>query len=209
MDAAQSISYQPISVKTLGCDFLAFSAHKLFGPEGVGVLYARSDLWDQMDIYSGGGGIVSEVSFDHVSFISGSQKFEPGTPNIGAVIAFSEAIDFFRTIDYKDIQNHEKNLITLCYEGLKEMGEFQLLGDIQYKKNILCFHFESTNSSDIGVLIDQMGIAIRTGHHCAYPLMAHFSLNNALRASFSIYNSEQDVYRFIESLKYCREILNG
>lgn len=209
VDAAQSVSYKPICVKTLGCDFLAFSAHKLFGPEGVGVLYGDSDLWDQMDLYKSGGGVISHVSFDHVDFISGPQRFEAGTPAIGPVIAFAEALDFFKTLDYKDIQSHESHLMNMCYKGLKDIKGFQLLGDIELKKNILSFNFKDINPLDLGTLLDQRGIAVRTGPQCAHPLIKSFSLDSVLRASFSIYNQEQDVHHFIEGIKYCQEILSG
>lgn len=209
IDAAQSISYLPISVQDLDCDFLAFSSHKIFGPEGLGFLYGKEELLNEMGYYRGGGSMISNVTFSDITFLPSPQKYEAGTPNIGAVIAFSEALNFFESLNYQEIHQHEKKLLKLCYEELKTMSGFQLHGDIDLKENILSFSFEGIHPADLGSLLDQMGVAVRVGHHCTQPIMRGLGISASVRASFSVYNDERDCLRFIESIKKSKEMLDG
>lgn len=208
IDAAQSVSYLPIDVKALDCDFLAFSAHKLFGPEGLGFLYGRLEVLDQMPEYRGGGSMISHVSFDNITYLPSPQKFEAGTPNIGAIIAFAESLKFFKSLNYDDIQKHEHQLLEYCVQKLSDMPGFAPLGNVKNKKNILSFNMGTVHPADIGSIVDQMGVAIRIGHHCTQPLMQKLNLKACLRASFSIYNDTEDCDRFINALAKALEMLN-
>ncbi len=208
LDAAQSVSYLPLDVQKLDCDFLTFSAHKLFGPEGLGLLYGRFDLLEKLDVYRGGGSMISKVSFDDITFLPPPQKFEAGTPNIGAVIAFSESLKFFTSLSFDDIQKHEDMLLKRCLEGLAVYPGFLPLGAVKNKKNILSFNFKGLHPSDMGSIIDQMGVAIRVGHHCTQPLMNKMDVTASMRASFSIYNTVEDCDRFINAVKKAMELLN-
>lgn len=208
LDAAQSVSYMPLDVQSLDCDFLTFSAHKLFGPEGLGFLYGKLEILNQMPEYRGGGSMISEVSFDKITFLPSPQKFEAGTPNIGAVIAFAESLNFFRKLDYAEIQKHEAELLSYCYSRLSEIKTFKILGAFEHKKNILSFNLEGVHPADIGSIVDQMGVAIRVGHHCTQPLMSKMDLNSSMRASFSIYNNMEDCDQFINAILKAQEMLN-
>lgn len=207
VDAAQSISYSKIDVKALDCDFLCFSAHKLFGPEGLGFLYGRVEILDQMPEYRGGGSMISEVKFDQINYLPSPQKFEAGTPNIGAVIAFSESLKFFRALNYDQIHNHESELLNYCATRLSELPGFTPLGAVKFKKNILSFNLKGIHPADIGSIIDQMGVAIRVGHHCTQPIMRRMAVNATLRASFSIYNNLEDCDRFLSAVIKAQEML--
>lgn len=208
LDAAQSVSFLPLDVHQLKCDFLTFSAHKLFGPEGLGFLYGKYELLEKLDIYRGGGSMISKVDFNQITFLPSPQKFEAGTPNIGAVIAFAESLKFFLNLGYKNIQDHETKLMEYCIEGLSGIEGFSPLGDVKFKKNILSFNIEGLHPADVGSIIDQMGVAIRVGHHCTQPLMSKLKISSSLRASFSIYNNIEDCDRLISAVKKAKELLN-
>ncbi|MCO5112889.1 MAG: SufS family cysteine desulfurase [Bdellovibrionaceae bacterium] len=207
VDAAQSVSFVSLSVQEIGCDFLCFSSHKLFGPEGLGVLYGRKDLLNSMGYYRGGGSMISSVSFDEIQFLPAPQKFEAGTPSIGAVIALRTAIDFFNEIPKDELQSHERSLVHTTHEMLSEIPGYQPLGDVSFKHNILSFNIDGCHPADLGALIDEMGVAVRVGHHCTQPIMDKMGVSATLRASFSIYNNGQDCLAFVEALKKAREML--
>ncbi len=208
LDAAQSVSYLPLDVQKLYCDFLTFSAHKLFGPEGLGFLFGKYDVLKDLGLYRGGGSMISKVGFDEITFLPPPQKYEAGTPNIGAVIAFKESLEFFMNLSYEDLQNHEAKLIKYCVEGLSQVAGFKPLGHTKHKKNILSFNLEGLHPADIGSIVDQMGVAIRVGHHCTQPLMTKMNISGSLRASFSIYNNLEDCDRLINAVKKAEELLN-
>lgn len=208
LDAAQSVSFLPLDVYQLKCDFLTFSTHKLFGPEGLGFLYGKYELLEKLNIYRGGGSMISKVDFNEITFLPPPQKFEAGTPNIGAVIAFAESLKFFLNLGYQNIQDHEINLMKYCIEGLSDIEGFKPLGDVQFKKNILSFNIEGLHPADVGSIVDQMGVAIRVGHHCTQPLMSKLNISSSLRASFSIYNNIEDCDRLIRAVKKAKELLN-
>ncbi len=208
VDAAQSVSYMALDVKKLECDFLTFSAHKLFGPEGLGLLYGRLDILNQMPEYRGGGSMISHVDFQEITYLPSPQKFEAGTPNIGAVITFLESLNFFTKLSYVEIQKHENQLLKYCLNKLTEIKGFTPLGDLTLKKNIISFNLKGLHPSDIGSIMDQMGVAVRVGHHCTQPLMRKLDLTSSIRASFSIYNNIEDCDRFINALLKAQEMLN-
>lgn len=208
IDAAQSVSYLRLSVKDLGCDFLCFSSHKLFGPEGLGVLFGRQELLNSIGYFKGGGSMIASVKFDEIRFLPSPQKFEAGTPSIGAVIAFAEALRFFTDLDLPKVHSHEKSLLLTAHEMLLEsVPGYAPMGDIDLKQNILSFNVEGCHPSDLGALIDEMGIAVRVGHHCTQPIMDKMGVSATMRASFSVYNNGQDCRSFVEALKKAREML--
>lgn len=208
VDAAQSVSFMPIDVKALDCDFLTFSSHKLFGPEGLGFLYGKIEILDQMPEYRGGGSMISSVEFDKITYLSSPQKFEAGTPNIGAVIAFAESLKFFLSIGYDNLQKHEHSLLEYCVEKLSKLPGFKPVGAIENKKNILSFNMGQIHPADIGSIVDQMGVAIRVGHHCTQPLLRKMSLTASIRASFSVYNNFDDCDRFVSAVEKAVRMLN-
>ncbi len=208
VDAAQSVSYLPIDVNNLDCDFLTFSAHKLFGPEGLGVLFGKVEVLDSMPEFRGGGSMISNVDFDKITYLPTPQKFEAGTPNIGAVIAFSESLKFFQNLSYDELQAHEAELMSYCISKLRDLSGFTPLGSLEPKKNIITFNLANTHPADIGSIVDQLGVAIRVGHHCTQPIMTKMDLNASIRASFSIYNDFDDCDRFINAIKKAQEMLN-
>jgi cysteine desulfurase / selenocysteine lyase len=208
IDAAQSVSYLPIDVQNLECDFLTFSAHKLFGPEGLGILYGRAEVLELMPEYRGGGSMISKVSFDNISYLPAPQKFEAGTPNIGAVLAFDESLKFFRSLEYSEIQKHEMELLDYTVLKLSDVSGFTAVGSVKNKKNILSFNVGSIHPADIGSIVDQMGVAIRVGHHCTQPLLSQMGLTSSLRASFSIYNNLEDCDRLVSAVIKAQEMLN-
>ena len=208
IDGAQAVSCLPINVKEIGCDFFAFSAHKLFGPFGVGILWGKGEVLDTLAPYQKGGGMISQVDLSKSTYLSPPHRFEAGTPNISGVVAFQSALEYFTQMDLKNVLRHESDLVQRAYEGLKKMGSVRFIGDPYRQINLISFVMEGIHSEDMGSLIDQQGVAIRVGHHCAQPLMKRFGLTGTLRASFSIYNNHEDVDVFLQSVKKAKELLS-
>jgi cysteine desulfurase/selenocysteine lyase len=207
VDAAQAAPHTTLDVQALDCDFLALSGHKVFGPTGVGVLYGKKDLLEQMPPYQGGGAMIKKVSFEETTFAPLPEKFEAGTPHIAGIIAFKAAIDFVREIGLDQIAKREKSLGDMTYQMLQDIEGIRVLGPNHHKSAVYSFLTEGAHPHDIGMLLDQQGIAIRTGHHCTQPLMRFFDTNATSRASFSLYNNEEDIERFIQALKKAKELL--
>lgn len=207
VDAAQSVSWTDVSVKDIGCDFLVFSSHKIFGPEGLGVLFGRQELLDQIGFYKGGGSMISKVTFPEITFLKSPQKFEAGTPAIGPAIALKTALDFFSELPQPQVRQHETELLRLTDSLLQSIPGYTPMGDVSYKNNILSFNIKGIHASDIGSLIDEMGVAVRVGHHCTQPLLAKMGENATIRASFSIYNNAEDCHILIKAVKKAVELL--
>lgn len=214
VDAAQSVTFLPIDVQDLGCDFLVFSGHKMYGPFGVGVLFGRRELLEEMPPYRTGGSMISRVSESKTTFLPPPQKFEAGTPNISAVIGLASAIDFILQVGIKKIQKHEAELLHKTIQSLEEkrlrLPAFQglrFIGESESRTNILSFVIDGVHTSDIGQVLDQQGIALRTGHHCAQPLMDRFAVTGTVRISFGVYNSIEDVDILVSALQKALEIL--
>lgn len=200
IDAAQAAPHLKIDVRELGCDFLAFSSHKMYGPTGVGVLYGKRALLEEMPPYQGGGEMIKDVSFEETTFNEIPYKFEAGTPNIGDVIAFKSAMDFIADLGYEEIQSHENELLERATHSIKGIEGLSLVGQAREKASVLSFLIKGIHPYDIGQLLDARGIAVRTGHHCTQPLMDFFGVEGTIRASFAIYNTTQEVDFFSESL---------
>jgi cysteine desulfurase/selenocysteine lyase len=202
LDGAQAAAHVDIDVQELDCDFYAFSAHKLFGPTGVGVLYGKRKHLEVMDAYQGGGEMIKEVTFEKTTYNDIPYKFEAGTPNIADVVAFREAIRFVNGIGKKeDILKHEQELLYAATEKLKTIPGLRVVGEAREKIGVLSFTLEGLHHFDAGMMLDARGIAVRTGHHCTQPLMDRFGIDGTIRASFSIYNTLEEVSIFADSLK--------
>ncbi len=193
IDAAQSVSHFKVDVQALDCDFLAFSAHKLYGPTGLGVLYGKRELLEAMPPYQGGGEMIKEVSFEKTTFNEIPFKFEAGTPNIGDVIAFKKSIEFVNSLGKDLIVDHETELLIYATESLKTIKGVIPVGTAANKVSVLSFNINGMHPFDVGMMLDANGIAVRTGHHCTQPLMKRFGIEGTVRASFSVYNSKSEV----------------
>ncbi|MFL0801598.1 MAG: cysteine desulfurase [Agarilytica sp.] len=201
VDGAQAVAHFPVDVQALGCDFYVFSGHKLYAPTGVGVLWGKEALLNEMPPYHYGGEMIEAVSFSGTTFNRLPYKFEAGTPNICGAIGLAAAIDYVESFDRDAVQAHEQAILEYA---IKKASEFPGLVRVGYSKNatgVLSFVVEGTHPADIGMLLDQQGVAVRTGHHCAQPLMERFKVPGTVRASFSMYNTKQDVDRLFEALK--------
>ncbi|RVU26455.1 cysteine desulfurase [Sandaracinomonas limnophila] len=201
IDGAQSVAHISIDVQKLDVDFLAFSAHKLFGPTGVGVLYGKKELLNAMPPYQGGGEMIKEVSFAGTTYNELPYKFEAGTPNIADVIAFGASLDYLNSLSHQTIWELEKELLSYASKRLLEIDGLKIIGTAPQKIAVVSFLIEGTHPQDIGLLLDKYGIAIRTGHHCAQPLMQRFDIVGTCRASFAFYNTKEEIDAFVEALK--------
>lgn len=201
IDGAQSVAHLDVDVQALDIDFFAFSAHKLFGPTGVGVLYGKRELLESMPPYQGGGEMIKEVSFDGTTYNELPYKFEAGTPNIADVIAFSAAIDYVNALSKEALFTQELTLLAYATEQLSEIPGLRIIGTAPDKIAVISFVMEGIHPQDLGVLLDKFGIAIRTGHHCVQPLMKRFGLPGTCRASFAFYNTFEEVDIFVKALR--------
>lgn len=201
IDGAQSTAHLDIDVQDLDCDFFAFSAHKVYGPTGVGFLFGKRALLEAMPPYQGGGEMIKEVSFEKTTFNDLPYKFEAGTPNIGDVIAFGEAINFVNKLGKEAIRDHENRLLNHAVERSSEIKGFIPIGTAKEKVSVLSFGINNIHPFDVGLMLDASGIAVRTGHHCTQPLMDRLQVEGTVRASFAVYNTIEEIDRLIESLK--------
>jgi len=201
IDGCQYIAHLPVDIKSLECDFYVYSGHKLYGPSGVGVLYMRNKWLNELDPYQGGGDMIESVDFKKTTFASGYQKFEAGTPPIAQVIGLGASYDFITQFNLYEIYKYEKELYEYAVDKLKSYNNVKIIGHTNNKGAILSFTIDNIHPNDIGIILDQHNIAIRTGHHCAQPLMKKLNLNATARASFGIYNTKSDVDSFVEAIK--------
>lgn len=201
IDAAQSVQHIEIDVQKLDCDFLVFSGHKLYGPNGVGVLYGKEKWLNQMPPYQGGGEMISTVSFDKTTFNELPFKFEAGTPNYPDVIALAKAIKYVKSIGLNSIKSYEDELLQYCTEELMKIDGVKIFGTSKNKCSVISFLVGDIHHYDMGMLLDKMGIAVRTGHHCAQPLMGELGIEGTVRASFAFYNTKEEIDKFIVGVK--------
>ena len=201
IDAAQAAPHLKIDVQDLNCDFLAFSSHKMYGPTGIGILFGRRELLESIPPYQGGGEMIKDVSFEETSYNDIPYKFEAGTPNIGDTIAFDKAMSFIEEIGYEAIQSHENELLDYATNKLNQIKGFKPIGTAEKKASVISFLVEGVHPYDLGQLMDVKGIAVRTGHHCTQPLMDYLGIDGTVRASFAIYNTEEEIDLFCEALQ--------
>ncbi len=200
LDGAQSTSHLEINVQELDCDFLAFSAHKLYGPTGLGVLFGKREVLEAMPPFLGGGEMIKEVTFEKTTYSDIPFKFEAGTPNIADVIAFKASLDFIKSLGKPAIKAHEDELLAYANQLLTEIKGFIPVGTAQEKVSVLSFNINGMHPFDVGQMLDAKGIAVRTGHHCTQPLMKRFGIEGTVRASFSVYNSKQEIDKLAEGI---------
>ena len=207
VDGAQAVQHLPVDIRLLDADFYAFSAHKMYGPNGVGVLYGKKKWLEQLPPYQGGGEMISEVTFEKTTFTEIPYKFEAGTPNITGVIAYGATLDLLRETGYDNIMKWEQDLLIYATERCLETEGLKIFGESPDKTGVISFNIEGIHPYDLGMLLDKMGIAVRTGHHCADPVMHHFGIPGTIRASFGLYNTKEEIDRFINALNKAKEML--
>lgn len=207
IDGAQAVSHWAVDVQALDCDFYALSAHKLFGPTGLGVLYGKQELLDAMPPYQGGGEMIETVSFSGTTFNQLPYKFEAGTPDIAGVIGFGAAIDYLNAMDRKAAAAHEQALLAYAEQKARSTSGIKLIGTSANKTSVMSFLLEGAHPADVGVLLDKQGIAVRTGNHCAQPIMDQFGIPGTVRASFSFYNTFDEVDRLFAAIEKAKMFL--
>lgn len=200
VDGAQSAPHLRVDVRDMDADFFVCSAHKMYGPTGVGVLYGKKHLLESMTPYQGGGEMIGHVSFEKTTFADLPYKFEAGTPDFVGIAAFGEAIDYMENVGLENISAWERRLLSRAEEGLRTIPEMKIYGEASEKSGVVSFLVGNIHHYDMGMLLDQLGVAVRTGHHCAQPLMTHFGVEGMVRASFGVYNTEDEVDRFVEAV---------
>ena len=208
IDGAQSAAHFKIDLQKLNVDFFTASAHKLCGPTGVGFLYGKKELLLSMEPLMGGGEMISDVTFSKTTYADLPHKFEAGTPNISGVIAFGRALDYLNEIGLEKIENYENDLLDYANSKLKQIEGLKIYGDSKKKTSVISFNIEGIHSYDIGALLDKFGIAVRTGQHCAQPIMEHFGVDGTVRVSFSFINTFQEIDELFEALKKVKSMLS-
>src|SRR5579864_9278434 len=206
VDGCQAVPRLPVDVHALGCDFYAFSGHKAYGPSGIGVLYGRYDLLAAMPPWETGGGMILNVEYAHTEFQEPPHRFEAGTPDIAGAVGLSQAIDFIEGLGRDAIREHEMALTGYGIDRLSRIKGVELVGGGQRPLSILSFNLDGVHPHDVGTVLDQHGVAVRVGHHCAQPLMDKLSLAGTVRASLGVYNDEADLDRLAEAIEACREM---
>jgi len=206
VDGAQAVPHMQVDVQDLGCDFYAFSGHKMFGPTGTGILYGREKLLDAMPPYKGGGDMILEVSFDGTVFNELPYKFEAGTPNISGVIGLSAAVDYLQSLDMQQVAQHEARLLDYMTQELSKVDGVRLIGTAENKASVQSFLVDDIHPHDLGTILDHQGVAIRTGHHCAMPVMSFFNVPGTARASLALYNNTADINQLVAAIKKAQQL---
>lgn len=206
IDGAQATPHMSVDVQTLNADFYCFSAHKMYGPTGVGVLYGKKEILEQMPPYHGGGEMIKEVKFEGTTYNDLPFKFEAGTPNIVGGIGIEASIRFIEEIGIENIAQQEAELLAYGTQRLKEIGGIRFIGEAKEKAGVISFIIEGVHPYDAGTILDKLGIAIRTGHHCAQPVMDRYSIPGTMRASFAVYNTKEEIDTFIEGVQKVKQL---
>ena len=207
IDGAQAVPHFSVDVQELDCDFYVFSAHKILGPTGVGILYGKQQLLDQLPPWQGGGDMIRTVTFEKTTYNDAPLKFEAGTPNISGGIVMAEGIRYWNALDHAAVQEHEQHLLTYATGRLKEINGLKIIGEAREKVAVISFIIEGLHPYDIGFILDKKGIALRTGHHCAQPVMEFFGIPGTLRASFSFYNTTTEIDHMVDALLVAQRML--
>ena len=207
IDGAQAIPHMKVDVQALDCDFYTFSAHKIYGPTGIGILYGKEDILNQLPPYRGGGEMISEVTFEKTTYAELPHKLEAGTPNIADMIAFNASLEYVLEIGLENIAAWEQELLAYATEQVSGIEGIEIYGDLEHKAGALSFNIKNVHPYDLGTLLDKMGIAVRTGHHCAQPIMSRFNIPGTVRASFAMYNTKEEIDQFVAGLKKAHSML--
>lgn len=209
IDGAQAVSHISLNMQELQADFYCFSAHKAYGPTGVGVLYGKEDILNKIPPYQSGGEMIKEVGFNKTSFAPLPHKFEAGTPNIAGVIAFKSAIEFISNIGINNIEKHESELLNYASTEISKISGVKIYGNSKNKSAIISFNIEGLHPYDIGLILDKMGVAIRTGHHCTQPIMDRFNIVGTARLSMAVYNTKEEIDFCIKAIKKAKSMLSS
>lgn len=207
IDGAQAVPHKKVDVQDLDCDFYAFSAHKMFGPTGVGILYGKENILNDLPPYQGGGDMIKTVTFEKTTYNELPHKFEAGTPNIAGGIGLAAAIQYMNQVGVENIAQYEAVLLAYATQQIKQIDGVRIIGEAAHKASVLSFVVEGTHPSDIGLIVDKLGVAIRTGHHCTEPLMNRFNIPGTARASFAFYNTKEEVDVFIQAVEKAVKML--
>ncbi|WP_234735573.1 cysteine desulfurase [Tellurirhabdus bombi] len=207
LDGAQASSHLDIDVQALDCDFFAFSAHKIYGPTGMGALYGKSEVLNAMNPYRGGGEMIKEVTFEKTTYNDIPYKFEAGTPNIADVVATQNALEYINTLGKSSIAAHEHALLEYATEAMESIEGLKIIGKANEKISVISFVMDGIHHQDIGVILDQLGIAVRTGHHCTQPLMRRYGIAGTTRASFAVYNTKEEIDRLVQGIHRVRKMM--
>jgi cysteine desulfurase/selenocysteine lyase len=208
IDGAQAVPHQPVDMQALDCDFYAFSAHKMFGPTGIGILYGKESLLNAMPPYQGGGDMIDQVTFEKTTYNDLPHKFEAGTPNIAGGIALGAAIDYLNIIGMQNIEAYEADLLAYATEQLRAIDGLKIIGTAANKAGVISFKIDDLHHYDLGIMLDRKGIAIRTGHHCTQPLMQRLGVTGTARASLAFYNNRADVDALVAGIQYAKQRLS-
>ncbi len=208
VDAAQAVAHIPIDVQELDCDFLAFSGHKIYGPTGVGVLYGKEDLLEQMPPWQGGGEMISEVRFEKTTYNELPFKFEAGTPDFIGIVGLGEALRYIGDIGVAEAGQYERELLCYATEQMKRIPRLRIFGEAGHKASVISFQVDGIHHFDLGTLLDRMGIAVRTGQLCAEPVMRHYGVTGMVRASLAVYNTREEIDSLCEGLRKVEKMLN-
>jgi cysteine desulfurase/selenocysteine lyase len=207
IDGAQATPHIKPDVQELNCDFYVCSAHKLCGPTGVGMLYGKEEWLNIMPPYQGGGEMIKDVTFKETTYACLPHKFEAGTPNIAGGIVFGVALDYMNEVGFDFIQKHEEELLSYATQELKKIDGIQFVGTAEQKVSVISFNIKDCHPYDIGTIVDKLGVAVRTGHHCTQPIMDFFKIPGTIRASFMFYNTKDDVDRLVNAIKKAARML--
>ena len=207
VDGAQSIAHHPIDVQDMDCDFFVFSGHKMYAPMGIGGLYGKAEWLEQLPPYQFGGEMVDRVSFEKTTFNVLPYKFEAGTPNVGAALGLETAIQFMQGLNRKEVEQHEAQLLCSAIEKLAEIDGIRFIGEAEHRSGLVSFVIDGVHPYDLGTIIDKMGVAVRTGHHCAEPVMTRFGIPGTVRASFALYNTLDEVDAFVNAVRKAATML--
>lgn len=206
IDGAQAVQHMKVDVSQLDVDFYCFSGHKMYGPTGIGILYGKKEILDKMQPYQGGGDMIKSVTFEKTIYNDVPHIFEAGTPNIAGAIGLSKAIEFIEKITLDKIEKHEMDLLNYATEKIRNIEHVKIIGNSEEKASVISFVIEGIHPHDIGTIMDNLGIAIRAGHHCTQPIMDFYEVPATARASFAIYNTKEDVDKLVEGIKKTKEV---
>ncbi len=208
IDGAQAIAHTEVDVQDLDCDFYCFSGHKMYGPTGIGILYGKEKFLNEFSPYQSGGGMIKEVSFEQTTFTTLPYKFEAGTPNIEGGIVLGAAVEWMKNIGMNNISAHENELLQYAIQQLKTIDGIRIIGEAKHHASAVSFLIRNIHPYDVGVILDKLGIAVRTGHHCNQPLMKRFNIPGTVRASFAVYNTMEEVDKLIAGVKQAKKMLS-
>ena len=206
LDGAQALPHLPVDVQALDCDFYAFSAHKMYGPTGIGALYGKAALLERMPPYQGGGDMIASVTFEKTTYNTLPYKFEAGTPNIAGVVGFGAAVDFLAQFDMREVAAREHEVLAYATARLGALPEARIVGTAKDKAGVVSFVIDGVHPHDVGTILDREGVAVRTGQHCAQPVMDRYGIPATVRASLGIYNTRDDIDALMRALERVQEV---